>query len=157
MACDFLLSDNILHLWKPPNSVPRLVCVGVQDAQSCKDKVALWADVRLTSPSALRGLVSGIQCRTPPEAQIGPKRPRRPTDRKTFQKSWCCRILSISTVQSRTGLRNRLSEPASRRFLVPALRAGPGAKFLKCFAAPPPAWRKIQLVLRNHGLGPSPG
>ena len=54
-------------------------------------------------------------------------------------------------------MRNRLSEPASRRFLAPALWAGPGASFLNDFAAPPPAWGDKKLVLRNPGLRPPPG
>ena len=40
--------------------------------------------------------------------------------------------------QSTTGITNRLYEPASRRFLVPAFRAGPGAKSLNVVAVLPP-------------------
>ena len=62
----------------------------------------------------------------------------------------------FSTVQSRTGKRNHLFEPASRRFLVLALRARPGTNIFNVFAAPPPTWGRIKLVSRPPGLRPPP-
>ena len=41
--------------------------------------------------------------------------------------------LAWPCVQSTTGARNHLSETASRRFLIPTLRARPGTKFLNVF------------------------
>ena len=72
-----------------------------------------------------------------------------------------CAILAVlrfvlPAVQARSGYKDRLSEPTSRRFLVPALRAGPGTKIRDVFAAPPPAWGQINLVFRNPGLQSPP-
>ena len=54
-----------------------------------------------------------------------------------------------SRVQSRTGQRNRVSEPASRRFLTSGLSARPGAMFLNVFVAPPPAWGQIKACFKK--------
>ena len=67
------------------------------------------------------------------------------------QEAW---TFASTEVQPRSGLRNRFSEPATRRFLVSALLAPPGARCLNVCAAPPPAWGQIKLVLRNPGLRP---
>ena len=59
-------------------------------------------------------------------------------------------------VQSTTGIRNRLSEPASRRvsYSGPSGRTRNGHSYSNVFAVPPPAWGRVEFVLRNPDLGP---